>query len=502
MADTLVHTEFRDRAYCRMAEAWPIECSPALRSCERVRSRVVIPLELWSLIFEFYCEEAGHDYNAYNHARDELASKLDDWLGFIVNSPLFWTRFTIDCFTVPAHLQYQLSLTGSRMLDVDIVFDESQSVKPTAGFVPFSHLTYAQRHHRLHIMTDCLAVLASQSSLRWRRLFMFSTSVVFTHILVSSMLSVRVPALDSLTLVCPNFGRYETSDVMFGNPSRIFRSSTPKVTYLKLVSASLPWRIPTYYSSLRTLELFRLLRVARPVVADFQAMLSACSVTLHELTIRGPCVLPFEDSELSPLTMHSLVTLSISFRADSEWAVTLLSRISLPLLNRVRFHNSPAHAVHGVVREMSALQQVEFFELSGSLQYNIAASLFSRLKNVVCMDLRLAFEDVLLPLFAAPATVCPLLRVIHPPAVPLDALHLYVKSRSGTPLFWITYHHALALPLLETDVLTLQDLDLALLNFVTVPELSYFYNERRHVGEVPDNLAVASSDLGELSVQC
>ncbi|KAJ7613320.1 hypothetical protein DFH06DRAFT_1484777 [Mycena polygramma] len=308
--------EYSEATYLLLASYWPSPKHPHCKS---------LPYELWERILLCYCgHTGGFSTIGFDSARYELCQKFGWWSTFIRYNTVFWTRVFVDFTSRPGPIARHIANIGTRPLSIEIDLDLAFTVVPghTVNSSSFSEVM------------PCLKILAATSR-QWRDLTIYVNGEYFLVPIFNLLNSLDVQSLVTFHYQCP----YLAGGIAVRESHRrpiFFDGNVPSLRYMTLTSAIIPW-MPTYFSSLISLRLIRLIHLPVsfwPTDIELVRALSA-SPSLEFLEICGSGV---SDMVQSPVfSLPSLTTLTLSYGSSSLlrfFALADLPRISRLVITR------------------------------------------------------------------------------------------------------------------------------------------------------------------------
>ncbi|KAJ7734602.1 hypothetical protein B0H16DRAFT_1467456 [Mycena metata] len=270
----------------------------------------LLPLEIWIEIFESACSDASVTFGDYNSARDRLCDCSPEWERVIIETGQFWKHLSITCLTPLTEVErHMASVLGHDLsMDVAIVLDVSDLWDPEFDEDDSELLFASEIQRSLQAVVLCLKAV-TQSVRFWRRVCLSSATEEFMHAIVNALVHVPAPRLTSLLIACPSYpaSLHRNCDNIYLNPPPLFRRVLPKLAFLRVLNAIVPWADPAYFSSMESIDFADLPVVAWPTPVDLVSSL-VMSPKLEHLSFGGGGYLLTQQTVFPRFTLPALST--------------------------------------------------------------------------------------------------------------------------------------------------------------------------------------------------
>ncbi|KAJ7032303.1 hypothetical protein C8F04DRAFT_1185151 [Mycena alexandri] len=297
-----------------------------------------LPTEIWIEIFECFCSDDTTEFTGYNAARDYLCSCCPQWNLLIEATGIFWKRLSITCVTSVSEIERHVrcaTIHEDISMDVVIALDINDVWGPDFEGEPSGFLHESDIVYRLSVAAECL-IVAAPTVVHWRRVCLSAATEDFMAIIITTFLHLPAPELTSLLLACPTyvFGLHRNCDRLFIQPPALFNRAVPKLDYLRIINAVLPWGDPAFFANLDTLDFGSIPVIAWPAPSQLISSLIIAS-NLTFLEFGGGGVIKSKTEVITAFTLPSLRSLSIDHWTDCDLILDVLAQGVFPSLYRL-----------------------------------------------------------------------------------------------------------------------------------------------------------------------
>ncbi|KAJ7270157.1 hypothetical protein B0H12DRAFT_1067551 [Mycena haematopus] len=297
-----------------------------------------LPNEMLSTIFSHFC--AGNSlidmdtisFYAHNNAVHLVRKVCRDWQAVADSTPILWCKLYINCATPPSYTASHISRIKALPLDVYISLDpiSEDSDDGESDHSEDSYFDYSLD------LSDCYEnargslEVAKKSLHLWRNVEIHATTHISLCMLLELYGDAPAPNIQSFSFSCAQYGANRLLLYPFLiKPPRIFGGYLPKLTTLRLLSATLPWGEAAYFGQLEMLELQYIPLAARPPMDAFIASL-ALSHNLRMLDLRGGGVVI--SGVVPQFTMPALEILMVEYVTSAAGIIDVLRAGYFPKL--------------------------------------------------------------------------------------------------------------------------------------------------------------------------